>query len=130
MSVARAEVAKQRPKPKKSSEGRRFLDYEAKLSDDEFRDGVSSDESGSSEPAVYEASFVDDCTQRVKHLNNFSIFYSNTVIIYNFLIFYVPGSSFYGVKFSYCVIIIIILIKCYRVERYCVITMTALSLKR
>ena len=66
MSVARAEVPRRNPKPKKSSAGQHFLDREAKLSDDEFHDGVSSDESGSSEPAAYEASFVDDATQRVQ----------------------------------------------------------------
>ena len=66
MSVARAEVKRRNSKPKKSSDGHLFLDREAKLSDDEFRDGVSSDESGSSEQAFYEASFVDDATQRVQ----------------------------------------------------------------
>ncbi len=46
--------------------GRQFLDCEADLSgDDHF---VSSDESGSSEVG-YEASFVDDATQRVKFIN-------------------------------------------------------------
>jgi len=70
MSGARAELTKRKPRPKKSSEAFHFLDREAKLSEDEFHDGVSSDESGSSEPAAYDASFVDDCTQRVNNDHN------------------------------------------------------------
>jgi hypothetical protein len=82
MSVARAELTKRKPRPKKSSEAFHFLDREAKLSEDEFHDGVSSDESGSSEPAAYDASFVDDCTQRV---NNEILM---TTILYSFAAIY------------------------------------------